>query len=163
MNIGLIIILIVAVALVVGPVMMMRPNPVQKNKEHMRSLARAKGIHYSVRNIPRQPDEQEQPPAIPVYFLPPTKTQTENGWMLVRANYEHEINFLGWWAWQGEARATNAEVEVLKEQLPMLSESIRALSAGGEGVCVYWNERGGEQVLQQVLQLIESLKLAAAR
>jgi hypothetical protein len=162
MHIGLIIILIIALALVVGPVMMMRPNPAQKNKENLRSIARAKGVHYSMRNIPRQADEQEQRLPLPVYFFPPTKTQTATGWMLVRANYEHDINFLGWWAWQGERRATAAEVEVLKACLPTLPESIHAVSAGGEGVCVYWEEKGGERILQRVLSLLESLKHAVA-
>jgi len=162
MNLALIVILIVAAALVMGPVMMMRPNLAQKNKENMRSQARAKGVHFSMRNIPRQPDEAEQPTAVPVYFLPPTKTQNTTGWMLVRTNYQHEINFLGWWAWQNEQRATTAELEVLKAQLPALPDSIRALSAGGEGVCIYWTEKGGEPVLQQVLVLLESLKLSVA-
>lgn len=158
MNIGLIVILIIAVALIMGPIMMMRPNPAQKNKENMRSLARTKGVHYSMRNLPRQPDEQTPPPAVPVYFFPPTKTQNTTGWMLVRTHYQHEINFLGWWAWQGEQRATDAEIEVLKAQLPALPESVRAVSAGGEGVYVYWQEKGGDAALQQVLRLLESLK-----
>jgi len=162
MSIGLIIILIIAVALVLGPVMMLRPNPAQKNKEDLRTRARTRGVHFSMRNLPRQPDEQEQPAAIPVYFLPPTKTQTSTSWMLVRTNYQHDINFLGWWAWQGQPRAIGAEIDVLTAQLPVLPQSVRAVSAGGGGVCVYWEEKGGEPVLQQILQLIDSLKLVAA-
>lgn len=161
MNIGLIVILIVAFALVLGPIGMMRPNLKQKKKENMRLQARARGVHYSMRRVPRQPDEQEAPEAIPVYFLPPVKTQTAVGWMLVRANYQHELNFLGWWAWQGEARATPAELEVLQERLPALPASVRALSSGGEGVCVYWQEKDGDEVLEQLLQLLEALKIAA--
>jgi len=158
MNIGLIVMLIIAIALVLGPIMMMRPNPAQKNKETMRALARARGVHYSMRNLPRQPDQLEQPAAVPVYFLPPVKTQNTGGWMLVRTYYQHEINFLGWWAWQGERRATNAELEVLMEYLPQLPDSVREVSAGGEGVYVYWEEKGGEAVLQQILALLASLK-----
>jgi len=162
MSIGLIIGVIVAVALVVGPVMMMRPNPAQKNKENLRSLARARGVHFSMRNLPRQADEQDQPAAIPVYFLPPEKSQLSPSWMLVRTNYEHEINLLGWWAWQGETRATNLELAVLEAQLQALPESVKAVSSGSGGICVYWEEKGGETVLQQVFRLLESLKAAAS-
>lgn len=162
MSIGLVIVVIVAVALVLGPVMMMRPNPAQKNKENMRSLARARGVHFSMRNIPRQADEQEQPAAIPVYFFPPEKSQLLPSWMLVRTNYEHEINLLGWWAWRGESRATETELSVLSVELKGLPESVKAVSSGNGGICVYWEEKGGEPALQQVLGLLESLKKAAA-
>ncbi len=162
MSIGLVIVAIVVVALVVGPVMMMRPNPAQKHKENMRSLARARGVHFSIRNIPQQADEQEKPAAVPVYFFPPEKSQLSPSWMLVRTNYEHEINLLGWWAWRGDARATAAELAVLKAELKVLPESVRAVSSGNGGICVYWEEKGGEPVLQQILGLLESLRGAAA-
>lgn len=162
MSIGLIIVVIVAVALVVGPVMMMRPNPAQKNKENLRSLARVRGVHFSMRNIPQQADEQEKPASVPVYFFPPEKSQLSPSWMLVRTNYEHEINLLGWWAWQGEPRATNAELAILEAQLQALPESVKAVSSGSGGICVYWGEKGGEPVLQQVFGLLESLRATAA-
>lgn len=161
MSISLIIIFIVIVSLVLGPIMMMRPNPAQKIKENMRMRARAKGVHYAMRNLPRQADELEQPAAIPVYFIPPTKTQDSAGWMLVRTHYEHEMHFLGWWAWRGDVRPNSAELAILKQHLKRLPESVRALSAGGNGVCVYWEEMGGELVLDQLLELLEALKQSA--
>lgn len=161
MNIGLIIIVIITVALILGPIRMMQPTPAQKMKEKMRLAARARGIHYSVRNIPRQADEQENPASVPVYFFPPPNLMVEKSWMLVRANYQHDINLLGWWTWQGDEHASAAELDVLKTQLPSLPESVRALSAGREGICVYWNEQGGDEAFQQVLDLLEALKAAA--
>lgn len=162
MNITLIIVLVIAFALVLGPIAMMRPNPRQKNKERIRLLARSKGVHYAVRNIPRQADEQENPAPVPVYFFPPPQPTVETSWMLVRANYQHDINLLGWWAWQGGGRASSAELAVLKVHLPALPESVRALSTGREGICVYWNEQGGDEAFQQVLDLLEALKAAAS-
>ena len=161
MSIALIIILIVTATLILGPLAMMRPDSVQKNKENLRMLARAGGVHYSIRHLPKQADEQEAPAPSPVYFVPPTETQNSAGWMLMRTGYEHEVNFLGWWAWQGEARATDAELVVLQEHLQALPESVRAISAGGKGVCVYWSEKGGEAALQQILNLISALKQVA--
>lgn len=162
MSIGLIVVVIVAVALVVGPVMMMRPNPAQKSKENLRSLARARGVHFSMRNLPRQADEQDQPAAIPVYFLPPEKSQLSPSWMIIRTNYQHEINLLGWWAWQGEPRANDSELAVLEAQLQVLPESVKAVSSGSGGICVYWEEKGGEPVLQQIFRLLDSLKAAVS-
>ena len=160
MSIALIVILIVTVSLILGPLAMMRPDPVQKQKENLRLLARQNGVHYSIRNLPKQADEQQAPDPSPVYFSPPSETQTAPSWMLLRTGYEHEMHFLGWWAWQGDSRANSSELAVLNQHLQALPDSIRALSAGGKGVCVYWNEKGGEPVLQQILALIAALKQA---
>lgn len=158
MSIGLILILIFVVALILGPIRMMQPSPAQKNREKMRLAARNRGVHFSMRNIPQQADQQEKPSPIPVYFLPPSKSQIEKGWMLVRAGYEHEINFQGWWAWQNDVRPTNAELEVLQALLSTVPDSVRALSSGSEGVCVFWEERGGDAALESILGLLTSLK-----
>lgn len=160
MNIGLIIIVIVVVSLILGPIRMMQPSPEQKKREKLRLVARSKGVHFAMRNLPQQADEQEAPGLMPVYFLPPTKSQTEKGWMLVRANYEHEIHLLGWWAWLNEARPSEAELDILRAHLPSAPESVRALSAGTEGICVFWAEQGGDAALEQVVQLLEELKNA---
>lgn len=160
MSIGLIVVLIVAIGLVLGPVMMLRPNPAQKRKENMRLRARAEGIHYSVRNLPQQADEQEKPAPIAVYFLPPAGAQSSGGWMLQRTRYQHDIHFLGWWAWHGENRASGAEQAVLREQLEALPQGVRAVSIGAEGIAVYWDEKGGDEVLQQVQRLLKSLQAA---
>jgi len=160
MSIALIVILIVTASLILGPLAMMRPDPVQKQKESLRLLARASGVHYSIRNLPKQADEQQAPEPSPVYFLPPSETQNTSSWMLLRTSYEHEIHFLGRWAWQGGARANSAELEVLNNRLQTLPESVRAISAGGKGVCVYWDEKGGEPTLKQILDLIDALKQA---
>jgi hypothetical protein len=160
MNIGLIIIVIVVIALILGPIRMMQPGPAQKNREKLRLAARARGVHFALRNIPQQADEQTAPSPLPVYFISPGKNQTEKGWMLVRANYEHEVNFLGWWIWQNETRPSSAELEVLKIRLPELPKFVRALSSGSEGICLFWEEQGGEAVLEQVIQLLEALKRA---
>lgn len=161
MSLMLIVILIITASLILGPLAMMRPDRVQKQKENMRLLARASGVHFSMRNLPKQADEQQVSAPSPVYFLPPSETQNNSGWMLVRTAYQHDIHFLGWWAWQGEARATSAELVVLNDQLAALPDSVRAISAGGKGVCVYWNEKGGEPVLLQLLGLIVALKEVA--
>ncbi|RYY75654.1 MAG: hypothetical protein EOO52_09755 [Gammaproteobacteria bacterium] len=163
MSIGLIIALIVAVALVLGPVMMMRPNPAQKRKELMRLAARAEGVQYSVRNLPRQADEAEKPDPIAVYFLPPTEAGSSQSWMLLRTRYQHDIHFLGWWAWRDGNRPTDAEENVLRGYLVNLPESVKAVSAGTEGIGVYWDETGGEPVLNEILQLLKSLKEASSR
>ena len=149
---------VIVIALIVGPMMMMRPDPVQKNKENLRSIAFTKGIRFSVKNLPQQPSEIEKPAPIPVYFFAPIKDHQSDDWLLMRTSYEHEIHFLGSWEWQGKVRATDAEQNVLKKYLPSLPDTVRAVSVGSQGVCVYWYEKGGEAVLEQVIGLLQDLK-----
>ncbi|MES2824746.1 MAG: hypothetical protein V4732_14175 [Pseudomonadota bacterium] len=151
------IIIVIAVALVVGPAMMMRPSPAQKNKARLRALALAKNIRVTVRNLPQQPTESEQPFPVPVYFIAPTDHQLNDDWFLLRASYTHEIHFLDSWAWQGDLRATEKEQAALQKYLPVLPESVRGVSVGSKGVCVYWQERGGDRVLLQIIELLEVL------
>lgn len=153
-----VVITVMVIALIVGPIMMLRPNPAQKNKENMRSIASASGIRFTIKKLPKQAAEIENPEPVPVYFFAPSDTQISNDWLLLRATYPHEVLYLRGWEWQGEARATTAEQEVLKKHLPDLPEGVRAVSAGSQGVCVYWNEKGGEPVLEKVITLLQALK-----
>ncbi len=151
------IIIVIAVALVVGPAMMMRPSPAQKNKARLRALALAKGIRITVKNLPQQATQSEKPAPVPVYFIAPTDHQLDDDWFLLRTSYTHDIHFLGCWAWQGSLRASDAEQAVLGKYLPLLPESVRGVSGGSKGLCVYWQEHGGEPVLLQIIELLEVL------
>src|SRR6478752_5483602 len=130
MSVGFVVLIIVVLILIIGPVMMLRPDPIQKNKETLRMKAREKGIHFSMRNLPQQNTDHEKPDPVPVYFFAPIKPQFTNDWMLLRATYEHDIHFLKVWAWQNDTQATVAEQAILKQYLPQLPDSVRAVSAG---------------------------------
>lgn len=151
------IIIVLVVALAVGPAMMMRPSMAQKNKARLRAIAHGKGIRVTVRNMPQQAAESEKPAPVPVYFVAPTDHQRQDDWFLLRASFTHGIHFLDSWAWHGDLRATEAEQAILKKCLPLLPESVRGVSVGSKGTCVYWQEQGGEQVMLQIIELLEVL------
>jgi hypothetical protein len=157
----LVIIILLSMALVVGPMMMLRPNPIQKNKERMRAIAYAKGIRFTIKKLPQQASELELPEPIAVYFFAPSNTCGDRDWMLIRSTYEHEMHFLGQWEWQKQWRATTEEQRILTEYLPQLPDAVRAVSSGSQGVCVYWSEKGGDPVLELVIALLEALKREA--
>ena len=157
MKIGLIIAAVVAVSLVIGPVMMLRPNPQQKRKESLRASARAKGLHFSIRNLPQQADQMEKPDAMPVYFFAPKKQGEAPNWMLLRTHYHHEMHFLGWWAWHGDLRATDAELAILQAKLAQLPAGVAAVSGGAQGVHVYWDEKGDAADLDNIMAFLAEL------
>lgn len=163
MKLSLMIIVAIAASLVMGPIMMLRPNPAQRRKEKLRAIARQQGVHFSLRNIPQQADELEPSAAVPVYFLAPKIQNQASNWMLLRTNYTHDIHFLGIWAWQDDVQAASAECEVLRRYLPQLPDSVRAVSGGGQGVSVYWTEREDEPVLTVIIELLAALNAVSVR
>ncbi len=154
----LIIILLVVIGFVLGPIMMLRPNPAQKRRERWRTIARARGVHFSMRKLPQQADETEAPDAIPVYFFAPKNPGLGDNWLLLRTNYQHDLHLLGWWGWQGEVRPGAAELAVLEAQLPRLPASVKALGSGRQGASIYWRETGTEEDLIQILNVLEKLR-----
>jgi hypothetical protein len=153
----LLIILLVVIGFILGPIMMLRPSPAQKRREQWRTRARAQGVHFSMRKLPQQADEAEAPDALPVYFYVPRSQGEGDNWLLIRTNYQHDLNLLGWWAWATSIRPSEAELECLHDLLPKLPQSVKALSSGGQGTSIYWGETGTEDDLVRVLGSLKKL------
>ncbi len=162
MNLWFFVLLIVAVALVLGPISMLRPNPAQKRKEQLRLQASAQGIRFGMRRLPARKTDMEQPPVLPVYFLPPSpQMQLAEDWVLMRTDYEHESNFYHEWDWQGVVRPTDTVSNALKTLLPELPLSIPAIVQGKSGTCIFWRETEGEEVLMMLIQHLRRLSQLA--
>lgn len=158
MNFWFIGLLIVAIALVLGPIAMLRPNPAQKRKEQLRLQASAQGVRFSMRRLPALKTDMEVPPVVPVYFLPPPATmQCQDDWVLMRTGYEHEGNFYKEWDWQGAARPSDVICAILKTLLPNLPASVPAIAQGKSGTCVFWRESEGEAELERLVSLLRTL------
>lgn len=158
MNFWFIGLLIVAIALILGPIAMLRPNPAQKRKEQLRKHASEQGIRFTMRRLPALKTNMEAPPVVPVYFLPPpVNAQFQDDWILMRTEYEHEGNFYREWDWQGGARPSEAICKTLKASLPDLPLSVPAIAQGKSGSCIFWREIEGEVELAKLISLLRAL------
>lgn len=158
MSIWFFIMLIVACALVLGPISMLRPNPAQKRKEQLRLYASKKGLRFSMRRLPALKTDTDQPMATPVYYLPPQSKMPEvPEWILMRTRYAHEGNFYLEWDWQSIVRPKDTICSLLKAYLPHLPESVSAISHGGLGICVFWSENEGIETLDLLVEMIGQL------
>jgi hypothetical protein len=158
MNLWFFVLLVVTIALVLGPISMLRPNPAQKRKEQLRMQASAQGIRFGMRRLPARKTDMEQPPVLPVYFLPPPTTmQSMDDWVLMRTEYEHEGNFYKEWDWQGNARPIPQVSEQLASILSTLPHSVPAIAQGKSGTCIFWRETEGEEVLIAVIAVLRNL------
>lgn len=158
MSIWFFIMLIVAFALVLGPISMLRPNPAQKRKEQLRLYASKQGLRFSMRRLPALKTDTDQPMAIPIYYLPPqSKILDVPEWILMRTRYVHEGNFYLEWDWQSTVRPKDTTCTLLKAYLPQLPESVSAISFGGLGSCVFWSEKEGVEMLDLLIEMLNKV------
>lgn len=139
----LFLLLLLAVALIVAPMTMLRPKPAQRRREQLRLAARALGLRFSLRSLaPRKTDLEAAQP-LPCYFLPPKDTSlVQPEWLLRRMAYVHEGHFYQEWDWQGDARPNVVLMQWLQGQVGSLPMSVSAFGSGPGGTLVCWTEQG---------------------
>jgi hypothetical protein len=157
MSIWFFIVLILAVAMVLGPISMLRPSPAQRRKEQLRLHASKHGLRFSMRQLPALKTDLEQSAPMSVYYLPPPKTQGTSEWILMRTSYAHEGNFHQEWDWQTASRPNEATCDLLKSYLPQLPASVPAISRGALGICVFWTEKEGMETLDVLIEMLVKL------
>ena len=161
MNIWFFVILLVAIALVIGPVSMLRPRPAQRRKEALRLHATKQGVRFGLRKQPKLKTDMEEPEPAPVYYLAPTsQILVKPGWILMRTSYEHDGNFYGAWDWHGEYRPNETIQELLRNHVPELPESVTLISQGEAGTCIFWAEKEDKDVLDRLITLLKMLQAA---
>jgi hypothetical protein len=163
MNFWFYVLLIFIVALVLGPIAMLRPKPGQKRKEQLRLRAAGLGVRFGMRRLPALKTDMEAPALMSVYFLPPpVALQSAPDWVLMRTGYEHEGNFYKEWDWQGPVRPPHTIKDKLALLLPGLPCSVPALIQGKSGTCIFWREAEGEETLMELIGVLRDLDQLAA-
>ena len=161
MNIWFFILVIVALAMVIGPITMLRPSPAQRRREQLRLHAANQGLRFSMRRLPALKTDMDQAELSPTYYLPPqAKPRAITEWILMRTSYTHEGNFYQEWDWQSEQRPVGMVSDVLKEYLPKLPLSVPAITYDSLGTCVFWSEKEGVETLGLLIEMLNKLHQA---
>lgn len=141
-----IVFIVLAIAMMVGPIMMLRPNSRQRHIADLRAGATQRGYKVYLDSL----DGEE----IAVYqILWPTSLRLQYGdmiWYLVKQKHPHEMHFLGRWQWRDKVKPGAAVQSYLQRELASLPESVQAVAATQQGLCCYWKEQGGEPDLQTI-------------
>ena len=154
------VIILFAVAMVVGPVMLMQPTASQRRTAAIREEALKLGLRVNLLPLPMRGGNEQWP----AYTLSWQRDNCDiREWLLVRDSYSHEINFSGAWQWFREPAGPQWH-EALKTLLVSLPESVAGVGNGPQGLSVYWNEKGGEEVLEGLAKdLAELSQIGQAR
>ncbi|BFM20439.1 hypothetical protein [Gilvimarinus japonicus] len=155
MNMYAIIIIVLVVAMVVGPVAMIQPNRGQRRREQLRGYAQRKGLSVRILPPPQLPTDAQAPGAMPVYSLVSDTPQTTR-WTLMRARYAHEGHLASWWLFVGQKPPEPLQRHI-EGVLEMLPKGVIGLRATGRQLDIFWGETGGEQEVDQLLKCLHYL------
>ncbi len=128
-----------ALAMIVGPVMLMRPNNAQTRIAKVRQQALSFGLKVFIGEV-RDKDGR----ALANYLLPVDEDSEAAlaEWMLVKKGFSHGAHAHGFWDWSSAEMDANLvlpdRVTTLLDEAP---DGIYAVGSGRFGVFAAWNER----------------------
>ena len=163
------VIAIVAVLMVVGSVLWLKPSKAQLRQTNLRLLARRLGIDVRLCNLPqsrRARVREERPEQGTVYRLPifERREPPPPDYLLCREN-----SAAPWLVEKSLGEKNTSENEIqLPPALRALVEKVAAelpadavaLELGPQGPAVYWRERGDENTLRRLHQMLVELRSA---
>lgn len=157
-----------ALAMMIGPIMIMQPSQRQRRLARLRELALECGLKVRTLNMPQGSVRAGE--AVSLYCLPLSneKPQKET-WLLLRQAFSHGAHFKDDWDWADDREAPPAWHAALQQALAELPASVVAVEAGGFSLGVAWLESTGDkrpedavaEIAQWLRQLAASLPVPA--
>ena len=138
-----------AVALILGPIMMLQPNKRQEELTVLRQAASQLGIRIRLDNSDRKKT------AIAIYSLAWPTAVKINHWCLKRQNFAHDLHFLGCWHWDSDKRPPEAWLLPLKEILKTLPPDIIGIEGAIESLGFFWLEKKYQTTLATIEMLLK--------
>lgn len=135
------------IAMIVGPIMMLRPSPSVSKLANMRTRASQKGISVRMPSREkREPGTQGAGLGGAIYSLALTSalrkhSEGPGAWCLRRQSHDHGIHFHKRWDWEGKGKISDALKPAIIKQLDQLPDSIEMLEFNITGLGVLWDER----------------------
>ena len=136
-----------AIALVLGPVMWLKPNQRDSRLADLRGRAAKAGITVQIQTLPAALGEGN---AAVYYYRWDDRTRLQIGWALQRQRITHEMNFAGNWDWSNSVKAPQAAWQYLHQLLDSLPSGCCAIIATDVGLGVQWQENGGVKAFSQL-------------
>lgn len=135
------IIILFAVALVVGPVMWMKPSGRDRRLASLRSRAARAGLTVQMRPLPEALGEG----SAAVYFCRwQDLRRLQLDWILELQRGAHEMHFSGRWDWCNDRAAPQAAWAQLRQMLEQLPGDACAIVASQAGLGIQWRESGDD-------------------
>lgn len=158
---------VLALAMIVGPLMMLRPSPRQAQLIKLRGIAADRGLRVQMLDNPTARVESDaassKPEMVAAYGMQlQADADSPLGalrWMLARTAFSHGIHLGGVWDWSVKEKTAPIEEETLLAFLQNLPKSVLAVRQDGDAISILWSERvpQGETLEQAFETLYQSL------
>lgn len=156
MNTVVIVVIVLVVAMILGPVAMLRPSSAQKRKSALRQGARELGLYVGVRRMPARATDTQPPEHLPVYCVP---AKAMPSWCLVKTAYAHDLNYEQWWQPLKQKPPVAVE-QKLTNILKSLPNGVECISSTEQELAIFWKERGDFEAVKVLADVLNTLKAA---
>ncbi len=146
------ILIVLAIAMVVGPVFMIQPSKRQRKTAKLRAHAASLGMMVKLAS-------SDKPALTGAFYTLPIKSKkkTTSSWCLIEGNFAHDIHFFNKWDWQGKEQAAPGLADAIKTIIENFPDSISAFGINNMGIYVLWDEKCSEGDEKSAVENIQSL------
>jgi len=153
-----VVIIVIVIAMMVGPICMMRPSGRDAREAKQRDKARELGLSVYLSKLPSESSIQHAK-TYAIYSLAWPEKKLKNNdnvlkWTLEQKKYEHAIHFHGRWDWFGDRKAPEENYASLRDFLNDMPLGVAALASTQSGLGVYWDESLSEETPEQAVNII---------
>ena len=146
-----VVIVLLVIAMAVGPVMLMQPSKAQKRLAALRQEATKLGLTVGASPV-KAPDGI----VCWAYWLSMAEKNIHEPVMLERKNYEHGLHIAQYWSVkQGDSADLPTSVA---EMLMLLPSSVHMLEVNEHAIGAHWSEQGGIKVLTEIAKTLRSIE-----
>lgn len=135
-----IVMILLAAAMIVGPIMMLQPTARQRKLGALRQSAATHGLLVS---IPEEKDLQGH--SLACYVLPITKTKpSPKTWALCKQSFVHDLHYSDDWDWVSETQQLAKPPTSLRTCLNDCPKGTYSMGRNAVGVYIEWDEYAKE-------------------
>lgn len=148
-------VILLAVALVIGPVMWLKPSSRDRRLASLRQAAASAGFRVQMQKLPASQGSGTAAMYLAGWRNP---RKLDTGWGLEVQRMSHEMHFEDVWDWRNGRRAPEAAESPLRDLLGQLpADSVAVLATDG-GLGVQWKETSGDPGFRAIQHALTELR-----
>lgn len=153
-----IILIALAVAMAIGPVMMMQPNSRERRLASLRLDAAQSGLYIRMADY----EYDGHTKSVTVYSHPISVPKNTPTWSLLRRSYDHGIHFHVKWEWQStDKKISRQRDHDLRKFLDTLPDDVVGLEINETMAGIWWLEKSSSMTIKDLKQLLQQLAIIA--
>ena len=137
-----------AIALVVGPIMMLQPSKRQQTLIRLRQAASQRGIRV------RLETHDGNNKSMAVYSLAWPMALDIEPFCLKRQKFSHKLHFLDDWHWDDDRRSPSRWSKPLQDIIKTLPQDIVGIEGNRQSFGVFWLEQNNQTTLAMIENLL---------